>query len=37
MATEEQKVAISAEGLELQERVTVANPAELLQVGSINS
>lgn len=31
MATEEQKVAISAEGLELQERVTVANPAELLQ------
>lgn len=31
MATEEQKVATSAEGLELQERVTVANPAELLQ------
>lgn len=31
MATEEQKVATSAEGLELRERVTVANPAELLQ------
>lgn len=31
MATEEQKVATSAEGLELQERAKVANPAELLQ------
>ena len=31
MATEEQKVATSGEGLELQERAKVANPAELLQ------
>lgn len=31
MATEEPKVAISGEGLELQERAKVANPAELLQ------
>lgn len=31
MATEEQKGATSAEGLELQERAKVANPAELLQ------
>ena len=31
MATEEQKEATSAEGLELQERAKVANPAELLQ------
>ena len=31
MATEEQKVATSVEGLELQERAKVANPAELLQ------
>lgn len=31
MATEEQKVATSSEGLELQERAKVANPAELLQ------
>lgn len=31
MATEEQKVATSGEGVELQERAKVANPAELLQ------
>lgn len=31
MATEEQKVATSGEGLELQERAKVANPTELLQ------
>ena len=31
MATEEQKVATSGEGLELQQRAKVANPAELLQ------
>lgn len=31
MAIEEQKVATSGEGLELQERSKVANPAELLQ------
>lgn len=31
MATEEQKGATSVEGLELQERAKVANPAELLQ------
>ena len=31
MATEEQKVATSVEGLELQERAKVTNPAELLQ------
>lgn len=31
MATEEQKVATSGEGLDLQERAKVANPAELLQ------
>ena len=31
MATEEQKVSTSGEGLELQERAKVANPAELLQ------
>lgn len=31
MATEEQKVATSGEGLELHERAKVANPAELLQ------
>lgn len=31
MAAEEQKVATSSEGLELQERAKVANPVELLQ------
>ena len=31
MAVEEQKVASSSDGMELQERQTVANPAELLQ------
>ena len=31
MAVEEQKLASSSDGMELQERQTVANPAELLQ------
>ena len=32
MAVEEQKLASSSDGMELQERQTVANPAELLQI-----